>query len=138
MHTTIIHPLQSPSRPRRTRIAQRAAVDHRKPHYELTEQGDRLELVVYVPGVDAAGVDLSFDGRDLLLTARKAHFVRVNWQALHLEGAQRDYELGLRLGSGIDFDRVEATLQAGVLTIKLPKKLRAKEPAPAAALQHVA
>ncbi len=138
MHTTIIHPLTSPSRSRRTRVSQPAADDHRKPHYEISEQAGRLDLTVYVPGVDSAGVELSFDGTDLLLTARKAHFVRVNWQALHLEKAQRDYQLVLRLGAAVDFDRVEATLQAGVLTIKLPKKLRCTEPAPARALQHVA
>jgi HSP20 family molecular chaperone IbpA len=138
MHTTIIHPLTSPSRPRRTRVSQPATVDHRKPHYEVSEHPDRLDLTVYVPGVDSAGVEVSFDGTDLLLTARKARFVRVNWQALHLEKAQRDYQLVLRLGSGVDFDRVEATLQAGVLTIKLPKKLRSTEPAAARALQYVA
>lgn len=138
MHTTIIHPLTPPSRPRRTRVSQSAPVDHRKPHYEVSERPDRLDLTVYVPGVDSAGVEVSFDGTDLLLTARKARFVRVNWQALHLEKAQRDYQLVLRLGSGVDFDRVEATLQTGVLTIKLPKKLRSTEPAAARALQHVA
>lgn len=138
MHTTIIHPLKSPSRLRRTRVSQPAAVDHRKPHYEISEHADHLDLVVYVPGVDSAGVDLSFDGPDLLLTARKAHFVRVNWSALHLESAQRDYALTLRLGSRVDFDRLEATLQGGVLTIKLPKKLRATEPAGARAFQNVA
>jgi HSP20 family molecular chaperone IbpA len=138
MHTTIIHPLTSPSRPRRTRVSQPAADDHRKPHYEISERPERLDLTVYVPGVDSAGVELSFDGTDLLLTARKAHFVRVNWQALHLDKAQRDYQLVLRLGAAVDFDRVEATLQAGVLTIKLPKKLRCTEPATARALQHVA
>ncbi len=138
MHTTIIHPLKSPSRLRRTRVSQPAAVDHRKPHYEMSEHAEHLDLVVYVPGVDSAGVDLSFDGPDLLLTARKAQFVRVNWSALHLESAQRDYELTLRLGSGVDFDGLEATLQGGVLTIKLPKKLRATEPAGARAFQNVA
>ena len=93
MHTTIIQPLTSPSRLSRARVSQPAAVDHRKPHYELTEHPKRLDLVVYVPGVDS---------------------------------------------SGVDFDRVEATLQAGVLTIKLPKKLRSTEPAAARALQYVA
>jgi HSP20 family molecular chaperone IbpA len=138
MHTTIIQPLTSPSRLRRARVSQPAAVDHRKPHYELTEHPKRLDLVVYVPGVDSSGVDLSFDGPDLLLTARKTHFVRVNWQALHLEAAQRDYQLTLRLGTAVDFDRLEATLQAGVLTIKLPKRQRSTEPSGARAFQNVA
>ncbi len=55
---------------------------------------------VYVPSVDAAGVDIEAIGPDLMITARKSHFVRVNWPSLHLEGAQRDYQLRLRLGLG--------------------------------------
>jgi HSP20 family molecular chaperone IbpA len=37
-----------------------------------------------------------------------------------LEGAQRDYQLRLRLGSRLDFDELEAALDRGVLTITIP------------------
>jgi HSP20 family molecular chaperone IbpA len=61
-----------------------------------------MTLSVYVPGADAAGVDIEAIGPDLIITARKSHFVPVNWQSLHLEGAQRDYQLRLRLGLGFN------------------------------------
>lgn len=81
-----------------------------------------MELTVYVPGVEATGVDIESRGPDLLITARKPHFVRVNWQALHLENAQRDYQLRLRLGHGFDYPALHAEISQGVLTVVLPKR----------------
>ena len=109
----------------------------RKPNYDCREQPDAVKLVVYVPGVDARGVDIEARGPDLFITARKSHFVRVNWQALHLESAQRDYFLRLRLGTGFDYPAMQAEIQDGVLTVTLPKRL-AQEVGAAAAWQRVA
>ncbi len=81
-----------------------------------------LRLVVYVPGVDASGVSVEARGPDLVVTARKARFVRVNWQALHLERAQRDYRLKLRLGRGFDYPAMHAELREGTLSLTLPKR----------------
>ncbi len=102
--------------------AAKSAPDFRSPHYECMDQPQALKLAVYVPGVDATGVELTTQGTDLHLTARKPHYVRVNWPALHLESAQRDYVLKLRLGAGYDFDALQASMARGVLTIVLPKR----------------
>ena len=119
---TIITPLKPASRSTRNPNATVNAVDARKPHYDCREQGDTLKVVVYVPGVDASGVEITTRGPDLTVTARKTHFVRVNWQSLHLEGAQRDYQLRLRLGHGLDYAALQAEIRDGVLTLTLPKK----------------
>jgi HSP20 family molecular chaperone IbpA len=105
--------------------------DFRAPHYECLDLPSALKLVVYVPGVDAAGVDITTQGPDLFVTARKAHHIRVNWQALHLEGAQRDYQLKLRLGLGLDYEALQASVARGVLTIVLPKSRLATASLPA-------
>jgi HSP20 family molecular chaperone IbpA len=83
---------------------------------------DALKLIVYIPGVDPAGVDLEIRGPDLIVTATKSHLLRANWRALHLEQAQRDYRLRLRLGFSLDYDALEAELREGILTITVPKK----------------
>ncbi|MFA6287396.1 MAG: Hsp20/alpha crystallin family protein [Opitutaceae bacterium] len=119
---TIIHPLNPASPSTRSPDATANALAARKPHYDCREQGDALQVVVYVPGVDASGVEITTRGPDLTVTARKTHFVRVNWQSLHLEGAQRDYQLRLRLGHGLDYTALQAEIQDGVLTLTLPKK----------------
>jgi len=61
-------------------------------------------------------VEIATRGPDLTVTARKTHVVRVNWQALHLERAQRDYQLRLRLGHGFDYNNLEARIADGILT----------------------
>jgi HSP20 family molecular chaperone IbpA len=129
MHT-IIHPL-----PTRSRQARRAAsvAAFRQPGYDCHDQVDAMKLVVFVPGVDAAGVEIEASGADLTVTARKPHFVRVNWQALHLESAQRDYRLRLRLGHAFEYSAMSAEIHDGVLTITLPKRMADSHP-----LRHVA
>jgi HSP20 family molecular chaperone IbpA len=120
MHT-IIHPARS-SRPSRFAASSSAVAGLRKPNYDCREQPDAVKLVVYVPGVEAAGVEIEARGPDLVVTARKTHFVRVNWQALHLETAQRDYQLRLRLGHGLDYPALHAEIRQGVLTVVIPKR----------------
>jgi HSP20 family protein len=110
------HPSKQPS----PAFARKSAF--RRPHYDCQEQLGVLKLVVYVPGVAPAGVDLEVRGPDLIITAPKAHPVRVNWRALHLESAQRDYQLRLRLGYSLDYDALHAELHDGVLTIAIPTK----------------
>src|ERR1019366_8415436 len=94
----------------------------RKPRYDFHGRAESVTLVVYVPGVNAAGVGIEARGPDLTITARKTRFVRVNWQSLRLESAQRDYRLRLRLGLGFDYPAMQAEIRDGVLTITLPKR----------------
>ena len=101
----------------------------RQPNYECQEHRDAMKLIAYVPGVDASGVEIEAYGTDLTITARKTHLVRVNWQALHLEGAQRDYLLRLRLGNAFDYAAMHAEIHQGVLTVTLPKRQPASLPA---------
>lgn len=116
MHT-IIHPARL-TRP----VPLEPDAPVRPPHYECDDQPQAMKITVFVPGVDAAGVDVSSVGPDLVVTARKAHPLRVNWRALHLEGAQLDYHLRLRLGAGFDLAALTAGLRDGVLEITVPKR----------------
>jgi HSP20 family molecular chaperone IbpA len=119
---TII-PSTSLRRPRNSVEAPVSTGLFRKPHYDCLDLGDTVKLTVFVPGVKAAGVEIASRGPDLTVTARKAHFVRVNFTALHLENSQRDYQLRLRLGHGLDYATLQAEIaDGGVLTITLPKK----------------
>lgn len=119
MHTTI-HPALPIGRKAPARAPKEL---FRQPQYECQEHRDVMKLIVYVPGVDASRVEIEARGGDLIVTARKPHVVRVNWQSLHLEAAQRDYQLRLRLGSALDYAAMQAEIMQGVLTITLPKRV---------------
>ena len=125
MHT-IIHRNQNEAFP-----VVKPKPDFRSPHYECMDLPQALKLAVYIPGVEAPGVEVTTQGTDLFVTARKTHHVRVNWTALHLESAQRDYQLKLRLGASYDFDHLRAFVAKGVLTIVLPKRRPAVADLPA-------
>ena len=118
MHT-IIQPVPRSATASRSSSARNG--QHRIPLYDCEDQGDRLKIAVYLPGVDAAGVTIEAHGSDLVVTGCKARFVRVNWQSLHLEGSQKDYRLRLRLGRGYAYPAMHAEIHQGVLTIVLPK-----------------
>lgn len=115
MHTII--PSHSPSPP----ATSESLPAYRQPHFECSDLPRALKLLVLVPGVEASGVEITTIGPDLVITASKAHVVRVNWQALHLEGVQHDYQLRLRLGHDFNFAELQADLREGVLTIIMPK-----------------
>jgi HSP20 family molecular chaperone IbpA len=100
-----------------------------QPSYDCRELPGSISIVVYVPGVAASGVEVETNGPDLLITALKTRFVRVNWQSLNLEGSQRDYRLRLRLGGGFDFSQMKAGISDGVLTLSVPKRQRGLAPA---------
>jgi HSP20 family protein len=133
MNSTILPTLPTHSR---TKAPARASVEaFREPAYDCQEHAEAMKLVVYVPGVAASGVEIEGRGADLTVTAKKARFVRVNFSALHLENAQRDYRLRLRLGAGFDYAAMQAEIANGVLTVTLPKRERMPE---AARLRRVA
>ncbi|MBE7537552.1 MAG: Hsp20/alpha crystallin family protein [Opitutaceae bacterium] len=121
MHT-IIRPPSS----LRNRNSQSGIVDDQKhlrtPHYECQDRDNAVEITAFVPGVEAPGVEIAASGPDLMITARKSRFVRVNFQSLHLENAQRDYRLVLRLGNGLAFGDLAAEIRDGILTLRIPKK----------------
>jgi HSP20 family molecular chaperone IbpA len=119
---TILPPMLTEHR-RPGRAAPALNGEPRSPHYECLQHRDTIELTVFLPGVEAAGVEIVVRGPDLVVIGRKSHFVRVNFSAAHLEHAQRDYELRLRLGRDLDYGSLTAELSDGTLAVRIPKRL---------------
>lgn len=122
MNTILPPTLTNSRRPGR---AVPALGETRSPHYDCQQLGDAIDLTVFLPGVEAAGVEIVVRGPDLVIVGRKSHVVRVNFAAAHLEHAQRDYELRLRLGRELDYGALTAELADGVLSVRVPKRVPA-------------
>jgi HSP20 family protein len=105
-----------------SRLPSRSPSETRSPHYDCQQKGDAIDLTVFLPGVQASGIEIVVRGPDLVVIGRKSHTVRVNFSAAHLEHAQLDYELRLRLGRDLDYSALVADLSEGVLTLRIPRR----------------
>lgn len=86
------------------------------------ERDDALELELELPGVRREDVELLHEGRRLTVRARAAdRQVPEGMRTLHAELGEGVYEAHFALPRGIAADRIEASLQAGVLTLTLPR-----------------
>ena len=77
------------------------------PRVDLLSSDDALLLVADLPGVQPDQLGIEVDRGVLKLSAIRSPGVR--------------YQRALRLPEGIDVDHIEASLDHGVLTLRLPK-----------------
>lgn len=99
------------------------------PGLDVKESADEYVVQLDVPGVDKK--DLSVTLEDGLLTisgSRKAeHQEEGNNGTWHrVERSWGGFERHLRLGEGVDADKVKAEAKDGVLTVRVPKREAAK------------
>jgi HSP20 family protein len=113
-------PIASPAAADLSRQSVRPTSTFTTPHFDTVALPNAMRIVVWVPGVDPNTIEITTRETDITVTARKAHLLRANWQSLHLESAQRDYQLSLRLGRNLDYNGLHAQLAEGVLTIDVP------------------
>jgi HSP20 family molecular chaperone IbpA len=93
----------------------------RTPHCDMAGQNGCLEATVYLPGVEARGVELLIAKQDVVVTARKLHPVRQNWVALSLENCTRDYHLRIKTPRRLSAENVNAEFDSGVLRIRIAR-----------------
>ena len=105
----------------------------RTPHCDMAGQNGCLEATVYLPGVEARGVELLIAKQEVVVTARKLHPIRPNWIALSLENCTRDYRLRIKTPRRLSAENVNAEFDDGVLRIRI-----ARGPAILGARAHVA
>jgi HSP20 family molecular chaperone IbpA len=98
-----------------------------KPAYEQSANKDAIELCIYLPGVDEKSVELAIEENgELVVTARRPHFLRDNFLSLQLEQRLADYRLRARLGAGIRLRALHAEILDGILRIILPTEQQAR------------
>jgi HSP20 family protein len=79
--------------------------------YELYEEDDEFVLTVELPGFDPEEITASWDNGVLNVAGEHEDETR---------GARRTYHRRFRFPKTIDEDRIEATYQNGILTVRLP------------------
>ena len=121
MHTTIL-PIQIT----KALPAERSDA-FRTPHCDMAGQPGAIEATVYLPGVEARGVEVLLANQEVVVTARKLIPVRTNWISLSLENCSRDYRLRIRTQRKVTCAHVRAVFDAGVLHIRIDRRCAAQE-----------
>jgi len=119
----------TPSTSTATRSAPRVGVTEtlQKPLYTVGGNADVYEVRVEMPGVAKGGVRIDLEDNVLSIQGdRQSVNVPEGWKALHRELSPLGYQLRLRLNTPVDEDKLTASLENGVLTLKLPVKEAAK------------
>jgi len=96
-------------------------ISYLRPAYRVDANGEVFTVEVLLPGVNRQGVEIHLHEEVLTITARRAQRVPDGWKALSRELPEGDYRLQVRLNVEIDQNKIEARVEHGVLTLRLPK-----------------
>jgi HSP20 family protein len=93
---------------------------------DLYRVEDHFVVAVDLPGVDPGSIDLNVDGNTLTISAERTVRSDEGAQWLAQERPAGSFMRQLNLGDGLDVDRIQASYDAGVLTITIPVAERAR------------
>ena len=96
-------------------VSDRPAVS---PYVDVFENEHEILVVADLPGVQQKDLSIRLEEGELVLEARRE--ARTTGTALALEYRPTDFRRSFVLPQGMDRDRVDAHLSAGVLRLKLP------------------
>jgi HSP20 family protein len=99
------------------------------PPTDIHEYTDRFELYVDLPGVDPAQVELTLDGGILTLSGQRTEQANgrtgEDAQARRTERGLGSFHRRFVLPDTVDGERVNAAGKNGVLTVTIPKQVKA-------------
>ncbi len=89
-------------------------------------KGDWFVLHFDMPGVDPESIDLTVEKNTLTVTAERSWKPEEGVQLIMNERPQGTFSRQFFLGEGLDTDRIEASYDHGVLTVRIPVAEQAK------------
>jgi HSP20 family protein len=97
------------------------------PALDVRETEDRFELTLDLPGIDPAGVSVSYEDGMLTVTGTRAFSAEDEKETWHrIERGFGTFARTVRLPRTADAEKIEAVFDKGVLTITVPKAEAAK------------
>jgi HSP20 family protein len=102
-----------------------AREEYVSPEVNIFETGDGYVLEAEMPGVGKDGLEITVEENELTITGRRAA-ESVTGELLFRERSTSNYRRAFELDPAIDNSRIAAKMEAGVLTLTLPKSERVK------------
>ncbi|HWH34468.1 MAG TPA: Hsp20/alpha crystallin family protein [Acidimicrobiales bacterium] len=93
---------------------------------DASRQGDHVVLHLDLPGVEPSSIDLTVEGHELTVSAERHWEPSGDDQVVCAERPQGRFRRAVSLAEGLDAEGVEASYDAGVLTVTIPVSEQAK------------
>jgi HSP20 family protein len=90
------------------------------PAASLVEDGDGYLLQVEMPGVNKEGLEVSTEGNELTIIGRRS-LPTIEGALLHQESRREDFRRAFEIDPSIDVNKINARIEQGLLTVRLPK-----------------
>jgi HSP20 family protein len=90
------------------------------PAASLVEDGDGYLLQVEMPGVNKEGLEISTEGNELTIIGRRS-LPTLEGALLHQESRREDFRRAFEIDPSIDVNKINARIEQGLLTVRLPK-----------------
>jgi HSP20 family protein len=108
------------------RIERSRAAKIFNPDVDIIERKNDIMVVADMPGIDEASVDITLENNVLSIYGKVDWDVPDKLKLLHGEYGIGDYQRVFTLSGEVNRERIEATVNNGVLKIILPKAEAAK------------
>lgn len=95
------------------------------PEVNIFETAEGYVLEAEMPGVGKDGLEITVEGNEITITGRR-NPESASGDLLFRERNVSNYRRGFELDPAIDTSRISAKMEAGVLTLTLPKSERVK------------
>lgn len=95
------------------------------PRVNIFENTDGYVIEAELPGVNKDGLEITVEGSELTILGRRAK-TDVKAETLYRESSEVDYRRSFELGPEIDAEKIQARVEQGLLTLRLPKSEQAK------------
>ena len=97
------------------------------PSMDVVERADAFVVTLDVPGVSHDAIDLTFDRGALTIRGTRTGTEHGDQDRVYVaERTLGEFERVVRLPETVDGDRIQASADAGVVTIVIPKALAAR------------
>ena len=96
------------------------------PKTDIFETDEELFIVADIPGVDQSSIDITLEKNILTLVAYGNPTVPEGYNLVYGEYEPGDFQRSFRISSEIEYDKIEATVTNGELSLRLPKAETAK------------
>jgi HSP20 family protein len=101
------------------------AREYVSPEVNIFETSDGYVLEAEMPGVSKEGLEITLEGNEMTLVGRRKDEATPG-EPLFRERALADYRRAFELDPAIDTAKIAAKMEAGLLTLTLPKSERVK------------